>query len=437
MSAATTAGAKPYYFVPQPSHWPIIGSIALFLMGSAPRSGSTATRPGRGSVAAGFVVLRLHDVRLVRHGDPRIRGRHLQQEGRLSFRWGMSWFIFSEVMFFAAFFGALFYIRVLSVPDLGDLESASSLWPDYAAHWPTDGPYIDEQFTPMGAMGIPLLNTIILLTSGVTLTIAHHALKAGNRGALKLWLFLTIVLGFMFLGFQAYEYIHAYSELNLKLLDRRLRLDVLHADRLPRPARDDRRDHADGDAGPRASRATSRPSTTSRSRPPRGTGTSSTWSGCCCSCWCTGSDCDAPATGGDTRESAWARRTSRCGVWYGPAARYAARDRRRSASSISRDARDASVGYSEPAGDPARCNSDDERSEQRDRQRDADREHFTMHDLPWSRYRNTSADQRKRIRPIRTKTTMRMTAAQRTTSSRSARCACPMRARWRFRPRSC
>ena len=69
----------------------------------------------------------------------------------------------------------------------------------------------------MEAIGIPLLNTIILLTSGVTLTIAHHALKAGHRGALKLWLFLTIVLGFTFLGFQAYEYHHAYSELNLKL----------------------------------------------------------------------------------------------------------------------------------------------------------------------------------------------------------------------------
>ncbi len=79
------------------------------------------------------------------------------------------------------------------------------------------GPYIKEQFTPMGAIGIPLLNTIILLSSGFTLTIAHHALKAGHRGALKFWLFATIALGFTFIGFQAYEYIHAYSALNLKL----------------------------------------------------------------------------------------------------------------------------------------------------------------------------------------------------------------------------
>jgi len=128
----------------------------------------------------------------------------------------MSWFIFSEVMFFAAFFGALFYIRNLSVPDLGSLNS-KLIWPDYTSGWPTVGPYIKEQFTPMGAIGIPLLNTIILLSSGFTLTVAHHALKAGHRGALKLWLAATIALGFTFIGFQAYEYIHAYSALNLKL----------------------------------------------------------------------------------------------------------------------------------------------------------------------------------------------------------------------------
>jgi len=119
-------------------------------------------------------------------------------------------------MFFAAFFGALFYVRNLSVPDLGSLD-AKLLWPDYTAAWPTVGPYIKEQFTPMGAIGIPLLNTIILLSSGFTLTVAHHALKAGHRGTLALWLFLTIALGATFMGFQVYEYVHAYSALNLKL----------------------------------------------------------------------------------------------------------------------------------------------------------------------------------------------------------------------------
>ncbi len=133
-----------------------------------------------------------------------------------SFRWGMSWFIFSEVMFFAAFFGALFYVRNLSVPDLGSPEQRL-LWPNFTALWPSNGPYLKDPFTPMAAIGIPLLNTIILVSSGGTLTVAHYALKAGNRLALKLWLFVTVALGFTFLGLQSYEYTHAYSELNLKL----------------------------------------------------------------------------------------------------------------------------------------------------------------------------------------------------------------------------
>jgi hypothetical protein len=176
-------------------------------------------------------------------------------------------------MFFAAFFGALFYIRNLSVPDLGSIAS-KLLWPNYAAQWPTNGPYDTSQFAPMGAMGIPLLNTIILLTSGVTLTIAHHALKDGRRGALKLWLFLTIVLGFTFVGFQAYEYHHAYTEMNLEAVERCLRLDVLHADGIPRPARDDRRHDADGDAVPRVGAFRRRASFRVPGRG-RGTGTSS------------------------------------------------------------------------------------------------------------------------------------------------------------------
>jgi cytochrome c oxidase subunit III len=144
------------------------------------------------------------------------QGHRYSKRVDTSFRGSMSWFIFSEVMFFAAFFGALFYIRNISVPDLGSISS-KLLWPNYAAQWPTEGPYLTAPFTPMGAIGIPLLNTLLLLTSGVTLTIAHHALKAGNRGSLKLWLFLTIVLGLTFLGFQAYEYYHLHHEYNLKL----------------------------------------------------------------------------------------------------------------------------------------------------------------------------------------------------------------------------
>ena len=215
MSAAQT-DAKPYYFVPQPSYWPLVGSAALLLLGMGAALWMNGYAPGPWMVTAGFAVLLV----MLFGWFGTVIGeseRHLyNKKVDLSFRWSMSWFIFSEVMFFAAFFGALFYVRNLSVPDLGS-PASKLLWPEYVAAWPTVGPYIKEQFTPMGAIGIPLLNTIILLSSGFTLTVAHHALKVGHRGTLKLWLFATIVLGFTFLGFQAYEYIHAYSALNLKL----------------------------------------------------------------------------------------------------------------------------------------------------------------------------------------------------------------------------
>jgi cytochrome c oxidase subunit 3 len=129
----------------------------------------------------------------------------------------MSWFIFSEVMFFAGFFGALFWARVMSVPDLASLLHNELLWPGFKSLWPSAGPGFAEKFTPMGAWGIPAINTLLLLSSGVTLTIAHWGLVNNKRGQLNLFLFLTIALGALFLSLQVYEYGHAYSELNLKL----------------------------------------------------------------------------------------------------------------------------------------------------------------------------------------------------------------------------
>ncbi len=215
MSAADP-GAKPHYFVPQPSHWPITGSLALLFLafGAALWVNSHPAGPWLAATGFGILLVMLFGWFGTVIGES--EGHKYNHRVDLSFRWSMSWFIFSEVMFFAAFFGALFYVRNQSVPDLGSLGS-KLLWPDYTSGWPTVGPYIKEQFTPMGAMGIPLLNTIILLSSGFTITMAHHALKAGNRGPLKLWLFATIALGFTFLFFQGYEYHHAYTELNLKL----------------------------------------------------------------------------------------------------------------------------------------------------------------------------------------------------------------------------
>src|SRR5207253_1347363 len=143
-----------------------------------------------------------------------------------SFRMGMMWFIFSEVMFFAAFFGALFYARMLSVPWLGGegvkVFSNFILWPQFEAVWPTNGPghvggRADATFGTIPAIGVPALNTAILLTSGLTVTFAHFALRAGRRGRLALFLALTFLLGFTFVGLQAREYGEAYRELGLRL----------------------------------------------------------------------------------------------------------------------------------------------------------------------------------------------------------------------------
>jgi cytochrome c oxidase subunit 3 len=148
----------------------------------------------------------------------------LESEGKLygkqvdvSFRWGMAWFIFSEVMFFAAFFGALFYARVITAPLLGDFDHRL-LWPDFDGAWPHSGPAgLVDAFTTIGPFWLPTINTALLLTSGITLTIAHHALLANQRQTTIFWLFITVVLGVTFLGVQIYEYVHAYSALNLRL----------------------------------------------------------------------------------------------------------------------------------------------------------------------------------------------------------------------------
>ena len=151
-------------------------------------------------------------------------GMYNEQVGR-SFRMGMMWFIFSEVMFFAAFFGALFYTRQLSVPWLGgDGAKAVTglLWPGFEASWPSNGPGAlspreDGSYEIIPAFGLPAINTMLLLTSGLTITIAHHAMKMGHRGVLKIFLALTFLLGFTFLGVQAHEYGEAYREHGLQL----------------------------------------------------------------------------------------------------------------------------------------------------------------------------------------------------------------------------
>ncbi len=216
-SSATTEERQQHYSVPEPMAWPIMGSASLFLMALGAVFVFNDMRAGWVSIAAGFMLLLYMMVRWF--GDV-IRESEGGKYGRwedMSFRWGMSFFIFSEVMFFAAFFGALYWARIYSVPDLATIESNALVWPGFNAHWPSAGPGFIEQFQTMGAWGLPAINTALLLTSGVTVTLAHWALIRNDRPKLLVWLGLTVLLGVTFLGVQAYEYGHAYSDLNLKL----------------------------------------------------------------------------------------------------------------------------------------------------------------------------------------------------------------------------
>jgi cytochrome c oxidase subunit 3 len=154
-------------------------------------------------------------------------GMYSTQVG-ISYRMGMMWFIFSEIIFFAVFFATLWYTRNLSVPWLSEeipkmaKETAEAYFGAgnsvFEAHWPTNGPSkLGGHFEPMGAWGLPFLNTLILLSSGVTCTWAHHGLLAKNRDQLIKGLIATVALGFLFVTFQAFEYHEAYTEMGLTL----------------------------------------------------------------------------------------------------------------------------------------------------------------------------------------------------------------------------
>jgi cytochrome c oxidase subunit 3 len=209
------------YYVPSQSHWPIVGAIALFMIAF----GAASYVTDLANEESGFgVYLLIAGIALIVYMlagwfsdvvNESLAGKYSHQMDN-SFRQGMSWFIFSEVMFFAAFFGALLYLRVFSVPWLGgagnNVETGAVLWPDFIAQWPLlttpDGTTTSE----MGWYGLPLLNTVLLLTSSVTAHYAHSALLKNKRSNLKLWLGLTIVLGLTFMYFQVQEYAHGYSE---------------------------------------------------------------------------------------------------------------------------------------------------------------------------------------------------------------------------------
>jgi len=211
------------YYIPNKAVWPIIGTVGLmttlagfanYLNGNA--GGSTFMIIGLVifiTMLAGWFTLQSTESEsgMYNHGVG------------ISYRMGMMWFIFSEIMFFAVFFGALYYTRNLSTDWLAGIgdgpgRSTAMLWEGFANAWPTNGPgNIGGEFEEMGAFGLPLINTLLLLTSGVTCTWAHHGLLAKNRGQLIKGLAATVGLGFLFVGFQALEYYEAYHEMGLTL----------------------------------------------------------------------------------------------------------------------------------------------------------------------------------------------------------------------------
>ncbi|PCD00377.1 cytochrome c oxidase subunit 3 [Halopseudomonas pelagia] len=225
MASHDTPSTHEEYYVPAQSKWPIVGSIGLLtsvfgagtLMNSSGESGLFILLAGALIITwmffgwFGNVITESH------------QGLYSAQMDR-SFRMGMGWFIFSEVMFFAAFFGALFYVRTFAGPWLsgdGDKGISNMLWEGFQYSWPLmanpDPALFPGPAETISPWQLPLINTILLITSSVTVTFAHHALRAGKRGALKNWLLLTVVLAVVFLSLQIAEYVHAYQDLGLTL----------------------------------------------------------------------------------------------------------------------------------------------------------------------------------------------------------------------------
>ena len=218
------------YYVPAQSKWPIIATLALLItvygLGSWFNDLKADRAESNGPLIFFIGALLIAYMMFGWFGavvKESRAGLYSPQMDR-SFRWGMSWFIFSEVMFFSAFFGALFYIRFWVGPWLdgdGAKGVSAMLWPDFEYSWPLlNNP--DPKLYPapegvISAWGLPLINTILLVTSSFTLTWAHHGLKKNNRKQTKIGLAITLVLGAIFLVLQAEEYIHAYTELGLTL----------------------------------------------------------------------------------------------------------------------------------------------------------------------------------------------------------------------------
>jgi cytochrome c oxidase subunit 3 len=198
MSDAAHKPNHPYHLV-DPSPWPVVGAIAagLFTVGMVLYMHDLAVfghKFGLGSIVPGVLGILAtmyfwwRDV--VKEGE--FQGHH-SPVVQIGLRYGMALFIASEVMFFSAFFWAFFDFSIFP------REASGGVWP----------PTAPLHIVPLDPYAIPLLNTLILLTSGCTVTWAHHALKHNDRNGLIQGLALTVLLGILFTSFQAYEYMHA------------------------------------------------------------------------------------------------------------------------------------------------------------------------------------------------------------------------------------
>ncbi|GAA4416914.1 MFS transporter [Advenella faeciporci] len=219
MGASHSVNGKeaPYYYVPSFSGHPVRTSFAILIMLIGAVAWVNRVPYGNWVFLVGllslFIMLFFWFGDAIRESESGLNSKRIDD----SYRWGMGWFIFSEVMFFAAFFGALWYAREVTTPWLSNLDHQLMLWPGFSGQWPNFGPAgIVQHFEIIGPFWLPTINTVLLLTSGLTLTLSHHALRASKRGSSIFWLFLTVALGFTFLYLQAVEYMHAYSDLNLR-----------------------------------------------------------------------------------------------------------------------------------------------------------------------------------------------------------------------------
>lgn len=217
-------GAHGSYYIPEPSHWPIVGSVGLTttVTGAALWLQHYTFAPHIFLLGAVILIVMMVGWlgTVINENEA---GLYDLQVDR-SFRWGMIWFIFSEVCFFLVFFGDLFVTRIWSVPLLGGAYHPLTHyleWPDFKATWPLivnpDNAKFVGAHEAMKPWGLAAINTLVLLTSGGTITWAHHALMKNKRTQLAIGMLLTILLGMVFLYCQAYEYYEAYTQMGLTL----------------------------------------------------------------------------------------------------------------------------------------------------------------------------------------------------------------------------